>query len=347
MPAKLRLYDCRLSRLPGGVGLCQADIPGIANYVNSAQRRLLMCKEAGDEGWIGCFAEVAFTVSRATPYLTLNRHIARLELANVCNNPVEVNSQFLEYLQYGNGRLPKTCARSGPCLTAAFTRNNVPTFVDLTNPPQIIRVYLTDSADVGKRVLIQGTDNNGKVIRSIDTYNPVQGIFVNLQDPFADLPTQMNSITGIQKDTTIGEVQFFQVDPTTGDQVLLLTMEPSEEVASYRRYYFHDLPRNCCQDNSSNVTATGIVKLELVPVRVDTDYCLIQNLEAIIEECASVRYSELDSQGSKQLSRERHNAAIGFLNGELNHYLGKDKPAVSFKPFGSADLCKQAIGRLF
>lgn len=329
------------------VGLCQADIPGIANYVNSAQRRVLMCKEAGDEGWWGCFAEVAFTVSRTTPYLTLDRHIARLELANVCQFPVEVNSQFVEYLQFGNGRLPKTCATSGPCLTAAYTRNNVPTFVDLTTPPQIIRVYLTDAADVNKRVLIQGTDNNDKVIRSIDTYNPTQGIFLNLQDPSADLPTQMNSITGIQKDITIGEVEFFQVDPTTGDEVLLLTMEPSEEVASYRRYYFNDLPRNCCPANSTSVSVTGIVKLELVPVRVDTDYCLIQNLEALIEECASIRYSELDSQGSKQISRERHNAAIGLLQGEITHYLGKDKPAVSFYPFGSAHLSKIAVGRLF
>ena len=97
---RLRLIDCRLSRLPSVVGLCQADIPGIAQFVNSAQRRLLMCKEAGDEGWWGTFAEISFLANRHHPYITLPREIARIEAMSVCDRPVPVNNQFFEYLEF-------------------------------------------------------------------------------------------------------------------------------------------------------------------------------------------------------------------------------------------------------
>ncbi len=349
MPHKLRLYDLRIGRLPQVIGVCQSDIPTLAKYVNSAERRLVMCKEAGDEGWIGSWAEMAFTVSQTQPYLTTPREVARLEMATICDNPIQIQNQFFEYLDFGNGRLPKRFHRLSPCIPVVYTRNTVPTFTDLSNAPQIIRVYITDSADEGKRILLQGTDANGKVIRTIDTYNPTNGIFVDLVSPSADAPVQFNTITGIQKDVTVGNVEVHQIDPTTGADVLLLTMEPSEETASYRRYYFDALPKNCCptQLTTNSITVTAIVKLDLIPVMVDTDYTLLQNEEAIIEECASIRYGEMDSEESKRLSRERHNAAIGMLNGELTHFLGKDKPAISFKPFGSADLRKVAVGNLF
>lgn len=343
---RLRLYDCRISRLPTVIGLCQADIPQIANYVNSAQRRLLLAKEAGDEGWWGTWAEMAFTLNVATPYLTTPRSVARLEVVNVSDRPVPVQNQFYEYLDFGNGRLPKTVKTCEIQLTAAYSRNNVPTFVDLSNVPQIIRIVALDPSDVGKRVLLQGTDSNSKVVRSVDTYNPTNGVFVSIEAPFADAPTTFNTISGIQKDVTIGEIEIHQVDPTTGNDVLILTMEPSEQTASYRRYYFDSLPSGCCPASTTTLTVTAIAKLDFIPVIVDTDYCLIQNLEAIIEECQSIRLSEMDSTDAKTQSRERHQMAISLLNGELNHFVGIQKPAISFFPFGSAHLSKIQVGRL-
>ena len=105
---RLRLYDCRNSRLPGLLGLCTADTFQIAGYVNTAQRRLLMCREAGDEGWWGTWAEVAFNVvSRNAPYITLPREIARIEKVDICKRPVPILNQFYEYLDFGNGRMPQ------------------------------------------------------------------------------------------------------------------------------------------------------------------------------------------------------------------------------------------------
>lgn len=347
---RLRLYDLRVTTdLPKTIGVCQSDLPTITQYVNMAQRRLLMCKEAGDEGWWGTWAEMAFRVSRTAPYLTLPRSVARLQMTTLCTNPIKLENQFYEYLQYGNGRLPKNYRACEPSVTTGYQRNNVPTFVDLSNTPQMLRLRMANDDDAGKRVLLQGTDSNDEVIYTLDTSQPHTGVFVSLAAPFADAPTNFNSITGVQKDTTLGNVMLYQVDPTSGAEVLLLTMEPSEEVASYRRYYFDALPTSCCPPSStpSNLNLTAIAKLELIPVRTDTDYCLIQNPDAILEECASIRYSRMDSMEGKQLAMERHRAAIGYLNGELCHYMGKDTPAVSFKPFGSASLDKVAVGNLF
>lgn len=349
---RLRLYDCRISRLPGLIGACVGDFQTVANYVNSAQRRLLQCKEGGDDGWWGTWAEIAFNVSRCEPYITLPREIARLEWINVCDRPVLIQNQFYEYLDFGNGRMPKINRRCGGCATLeSYTRNNAVTFTDLTNGPQYITAYITDERDIAKRSIIGGLDSAGNIVTSTLVLQQVQGETLTFNMPSVRSVTLWNQITAIQKDQTFGIVRYYQTDPDTGEETLLLTMQPSETTASYRRYYFHQLPNGCCLNpaatDNSQVQVTAIAKLDLIPVQADSDFCLIQSLEAIIEECQSIRYSEMDSPEAKQLSRERHATAIGFLNGELNHYLGKNNPAVGLKPFGSAALRRQLIGRLW
>jgi len=146
---------------------------------------------------------------------------------------------------------------------------------------------------------------------------------------------------------TIGPVSYYEVDPVTAEQSLLLTMEPSETVASYRRYYFSGVPNNCCSGTTEgDVQVTAMVKLDLVPCKAQTDYLLVQNLEALIAECQSIRFSEMDSPGAMVKAEERHRAAIRLINGELAHFEGTHRPAIEFAPFGSAHLNRQRIGSL-
>lgn len=347
---KLRLYDLRVSDLPQALGLCAADLGRVAAAVNSAQRRLIFAKEAGDEGWFGTFAEIAFNVCNAGPYITLPREIARLEAVNVIDHPVSIVNQFAEYLQFGNGRMPKlhrSCVCGGAC--DVRSRNNAVTFTDLTNAPQQIVIFSTNASDNGKRVLIQGLDAAGNVIYTRDGGNQTVGLFVTLAAPFAvaylpgsPTPMQFAAITGIQKDVTQSPIQIFQQDPVDGTQVLLHTMEPGEQTAWYRRYYFNQLPR----PHPGPIQVSAIAKLELIPVAVDTDYCLIQNPEAITHEAQAIRYSRMDNAEAKQMAQAHHIQAIRLLNGELSHYYGVDEPSVSFKPFGSATLERQRIGMI-
>lgn len=348
---RLRGYDLRISRLPGLLGLCANDIPAVFDVVNTAQSNLLYAKEAGDESWWGTWAEIGFNVTRATPYITLPREVARIEAINICTHPIPVFNQFAEYLQFGNGRMPKNRNSCPGSVEGAYSRNNVPTFVDLTSPPQFITIFVSSAQDVGKRILIQGLDQNNNTIYSQDTFQRVTGIYVGMDVPFAQTPMPFNRIVGIQKDVTAGAVHIFQTDPTTGAQILLLTMEPTETTASYRRYYLDNLPNGCCPgpNNVENgiVQVTAIAKLEPIPVVADTDYLVIQNKEAMIAECQSVRYSEFDDTENMAKQVFHHRRAIGMLNGELAHYLGKDDPAVGFYPFGSAKLENQRVGLVF
>lgn len=370
---RLRLYDLRVSRLPMLLGLCAGDTVELAQYVNSAQRRLLQCKETMDEGWWGTWAEMVFNMQQSNPYITMPREVARMEVATICNRPVAVQNQFYDYLQFGNGRLPQLYLNTITNTSGQFTtipsvcycnddvrsRNSYPTFTDLSNAPQNIVVYPGSASDVGKRVLLQGLDPSGNVIYSMDNLNRVIGQFVTLQSPFVTAPTPMSRITGIQKDITVAPVQIFQQDPTTAAQIQLSIMQPSEQTAWYRRYYFNNLPLNCCANDpgpnicnptgsaaGNVVTITAIVKLDLIPVQADTDYCLIQNQEAIMEECQAIRYQSMDLPNAKAMALQHHKNAVQFLNGELAHYLGIDEPAVNFKPFGGAHLARQRIGGL-
>lgn len=348
---RLRFYDLRtFPRFPSLLGFCSNDSPRLAAYVNSAQRRLVLASESGDEGWWGSWAEVAFNIVQNNPIMTFGPDVARVIAFNVCNNPVPIENQFYEYMQFGNGRAPSLIQKCPGNLTW-FTRNNSPTQRQMTNAPQFIKAVATNAADVDqtspKRVLLQGNDNNNLPIYSTDGSAQVLGNFLTLQSPFVQSPTPMMSITGIQKDYTTGPVRFFQVDPTTADEVLLLEMQPWETTAWYRTYQINPTPAFCCNaPGVTSVQCTAIVKLELMPVVADTDYLLIQNLEALIEECCAVRYSEMDTTSSKQLEAQKHKAAIRLLNGELTHYLGTQQPAIQFKPFGSASLRKQHIGSM-
>jgi len=355
---RLRLYDCRVSNLPAAVGLCQSDIAGIAQIVNSAQRRLLYCKEAGEESWFGTWAETVFTTTISNPFVTFDNSVARLEYVDVCDWPVTVNNQFMEYVRFGNGRMPKLFRQqhTGCFQPQVYSRNNTPTIQDLSPAPQFVTVFATDQTDFGKRVLIQGLDNTGAPVLTQDGFQRAQGQFLVLATPFVQTPQSFNTITGIQKDITNGPVKIFQTDPNTGAQVLLANMQPMEQTAWYRRYFFNPLPFNCCNSVAfpnlcppnaplpQNITVTAIVKLEFVPVMFDTDYCLIQNIEALTEEAMAVRYSTMDSQDSKALALIKHKEAVRFLNGEINHYYGTDHPAIEISVFGDARLERQMIG---
>jgi len=346
MAQRLRLYDLRLSRFPRVLGFCQDDVTRIAEYANSIQETLLYDKAAGEESWQGTWAEIWFNLSRDQPYITLPREIARLEAVNVCDNPIGLKNQFFEYLEFGNGRMSKN--RSDCCRELqAYARNNAVTFTDLSNAPQQIRIYATSDQDIGKRVLVSGYDSNNVQVNSQDVRVIVNGVFLTLTSPFVTSAISFNKITGIQKDVTVGQIEVYQVDPTSGAEVLLLTMEPSEETASYRRYYFDNLPCSCCPvpgATAGTVQISAIAKLEPIAVSVDTDYLLLQSKEAFIEEAMSLRLSEADTPNSQQLAYAHHLKAIRLLIGQVSHYQGIQTPSVGFFPFGSAHLDKVRIG---
>jgi hypothetical protein len=89
-----------------------------------------------------------------------------------------------------------------------------------------------------------------------------------------------------------------------------------------------------------------MAKLEFIPATRDTDFLIIGNIPALIEECKSIRYSDMDTTAAPALAQAAHLRAIKLLNQELTHYLGQLNPAVNLAPFGTATLGRQMIGSL-
>lgn len=329
-----------MSRIPEAIGVCAGDNLTIVPTVNEAQQRLLMDASQPDEGWWGTWGVVLFNLDSTNMSFTAQRDVARVTALDVCKKPVVLRNQFSEYLEFGNGLRPVSCQPCPVCeeLTA-FDRGVVVSFKDLTPPNKKLRVFFTDETDLGKRVLLSGKDAFGNIIYSQDGFNRAVGEFVTLASPFADTVNQFTVWNGVQKDITNGQVQIFQVDTVTGEQELLLTMEPNETVGCYRRYFVNGLPNACC--GSPTIQVSALVKLEFIPVVADTDYLLIGNLAALKEECQAIRYEEMDTPTAKQNAARHHAMALRLLFGELDHYVGKERVSIAVPLWGSDRLQRQ------
>lgn len=370
---RLRFIDIVSGGLPEAVGLCQNDLPRLADYVNRSQERLLLDAAAGEEGWWGGHAEITFAVSRRSPFLTAPRGVARLLALDACSRPIPLRNQLYEYLQFGDGRLPNgdRWVRSRRWGTVqGYGRNNACVFQDITNPPQKIQVFPVNPLDAKPspntgaipRIFIQGYDQNGNIVTSQDNGVTVQGEFIQLAAPYAMSVNSYSFLTGIQKDFTQGEVQVWQSDPIWGVAELLSVIEPTETTPWYRRYEIGQLPARCCPalrpipvnpppatcgcpyEIPEYVQIQAIAKLDLIPVMALTDYCLIQSKEAIILEAQAVRFSNMDSPAAVAKAASYHADAIKILRGQKRHTEGSNTVSVNFRPFGSASLRKIGIG---
>ncbi len=341
--------DFMASRGPALLGICSTDTASCAAVVNASTERLLYAKEVGDSGFIGTWAEVRFTASQEDPFITTPFDVARIQSLDLCTYPIPLVNQFFEYLRFGWGRWPKTanCRTTGCAPLQVYDRGKFPLFSDIIPPDKKVRVYLSDAGDVGKRVLLQSLDGNDQPRYSLNGTVQVLGDFLELEAPFVDSPAIVNKVTGIQKDPTLGPVSFYEYDTISATQRLILTMQPGETTASYRRYYVGGLPRNCCSDPASTATdvqLTAICQLAYVPVAVTTDWLIIPSVEALTHEAQCGRYLGIDEEQAKKMAAFHHTQAIRLLNGQSIHDQGSLQPAVSFAPFGTARLSRVGIG---
>jgi hypothetical protein len=342
------MYDIRISGMPESVGLCDTDTGAISRIVNEAQERLINDPLTPDEGWWGSWVRMAFNLTQSNPYFITPREIARVILLDVCKQPVRIHNEFYEFLEFGRGFQPSGCCnQSGVgCQTlAAYERETVVTAFPLAATPQTIRIYAADPRDNGLVVMPQGKDANGKDVLFIDplSQQSARGERLALATPFADSLNLFSSIDGIQKNKTFGEVQIFQVDPATGAESPLVVMQPGEEVAQYRKYFVNGLPKQCCNTPGGVIQIMAQCKLDFIPVASDTDYLMIQSVPALIDECMAVRFGRMDLAGVFSTSDKKHQSALRLLFGQLDNYLGKERPAIQRHIFGSQRLQRQPV----
>lgn len=339
---RLTVAKVMASTLPQAVGLCANDLDRVCAYLNEAQQRLI--PKGGDTGWVGTWQRTVFNVARTNPYITCPPEIARLTDIDICRMPIPVQNEWYEFLEDGVGlqKPSENCRCAG--LIGAFDRGFFPSAFDLVGNMRI-RVYRTTAEDDSKRVLIAGAlDSNGNGIYTQDGINRANGFYLTLGSPFTESTYTVSAFSGLVKDITAGDVLVYGVDDND-EETFLTRMKPWETQPTYRRYYLQGLPKNCC-DDAETAQVTAMCKLEIVPVTYPSDSLIIGCLPALISECQSIRFSNMDTAGAQVMSQAKTRDAVGYLNAELTHYLGRNKPAVNVAPFGSARLSRQAIGSL-
>jgi hypothetical protein len=142
----------------------------------------------------------------------------------------------------------------------------------------------------------------------------------------------------------MGMVGVYQVTPG-GEASLLANYGPSDQYPCYRKYFINGLPRNCCGSPIPGIVQLqAMCKREFIYYTNDMDELLISNLEALTLMCQSIRYSEIETATSAQMQAKSEKDAIKLLQNELDHYLGRDRPAVAFSPFGKGDRAYSALG---
>lgn len=332
------------------VGICANNIAGSAAVVNEAQERLIMDPEVPDEGWWGGWLKMLFnlTPTNLAGYIVTPNDIARIIVLDVCQKPVRLRNGFYEYLEFGIGLQPRGCKPQvcSPSAMQAFERDTVVTLNDFASSPQILRVFPTDNADLGRRIVFQGTDQNGVTILGTDTQtqSATLGETVFIGAPFTNTLNQFSTLTGILKDPTLGPIQVFMVDPVSGASTLLTSMDPNETTAMYRRYLVNGLPCGCCNNPIPGpIQVSAQCKLDYVPVVSPQDYLRILSIPALKEEVQAIRYSRMDTPAAAANETKHHRKALSLLNGQLDHFLGKTQTAVAVSLFGSAKLRPQPI----
>lgn len=334
---RITLQNVMESRIPQVAGFCNSDTIAVASLINEAQQRLIGA--ATETGWWGGWAKVVFSITTAAPYLTLPPQFSRIVNLDLCKFPIRVQNSWYEVLVDGIGLREAGDNRcNGPI--EAYDRELVSTAVDLPPTNQLLRLYLTDIRDVGKRVLFSGAlDQNHTGIYSTDGLESVNGFYLTLQSPFITSAFIVTSFAAIAKPVTYGDLVLKSVDASTGAEIFLGRYTPSETNPAWRRYLISGVPGCCCVNGVQQTPqVTALAKYEYQPVRNLSDFLIIGNIPALKEEVMSIRMSEMDSSNGTQLAEVHHRKAIRLLSQELQHYLGSEMPAIVVKPFQTIGL---------
>lgn len=305
---KKTLGDAKRERIPEQLSLCRDDAK-VVSFINEAQQRLLQRPE---KFW-GTYARYRCNVYGKC--LTWPRHFATLELAAVNNTPVVVRNLWFEFLESGWGI--RDC---DSCDLQMLDKGNSASFEDICGTHKKIKVYCDVPETSGSRILLQGYDQSGNWIRTLDAGTWVDGEYVLLNAATPQMTANVfSAYTGAIKPLTNGTVRLYEYDTTTATQRPIAIYEWDEEVPNYRRSFIPGLTFNA---TTGYATVEVIAKLDHIPVRNDNDYLIIGNIPALKEMCLAIKHYEENAVQLGQLAEAR---AVQLMKNEARHYEGSGK----------------------
>jgi hypothetical protein len=190
-------------------------------------------------------------------------------------------------------------------------------------------------ADVGKTITLYGTDYAGNEVFQTRADGSVQrGVVLTLGGTVtpqpaiggATTPMQMFTVTSVAKDATIGAVQLFQWNGTTGIGSLMASYNAGDINPKFLYSRLHRSHVPAC-----NVHA--LVKLGFSAVSQDSDVLPLDCVDAIKSMVQSIRSRE---SGDEENGDKFERTAIRRLVAQVNNRFPIEQMVVRFNPLGDS-----------
>lgn len=337
------IKDPAQSQLSTDLGILTTDTRFL-QYVNKARETLM------NEGrWWGTYKRV--NICQTGPCWVQPGEIASIEALEFVGRNIPIKNGWWEFREDVKPPSFNSCGCSRDFLLDRGT-SPVGTQPDTASK---VKLYITNAADVGKKVLWQGLDQNGVEVRSSDGLGGyLNGELITL----VALPLGATSVseysqtTGVQKPVTVDRVVANWIDPVTSAETLAATFQWNDTAPAFRRFTLTRFPNSTFTNpvngdvcptpatcESGSFTATFIAKLAYYPCRVDTDW-LILNMYAVSDMAVSLFKAD---RSRVDEAAQYHAKAIQRLRSELRTMTG-DRTTVWVDTQGSAQLGKVTCG---
>lgn len=289
----------------------------IVDKVNEAQARLMAKGK-----YLGTIATYRFCVSTQS-CIVMPRQIETVEGWALCQSPGVMRNRWYEFSESGPGILKET----NNWFRTMEQKDDACCFDEIDTNTLTKRLYITTTVPeiAGARILLQGYNQNGQWIRTIDATTGlyVEGEYVDIVNARTTV-NYFTKLTGVQKSLTNGDITVSQQEATTlVVQKTLAQYEPDETLPSYRRYFIPGMANSSggCEGTTacSSKYVTVIAKLRHIPVRLDTDWLVIQSVGALKLMVMAI-LKENRNLFAESMAYE--NKAVQLLEDELSSYEG-------------------------
>jgi hypothetical protein len=313
---KATLGTAKASTIPDILGMCSTDAR-FTQVLNEAHKRLV------DEGkWWGTFQRYDICVG-TDGCLVWPRQVATIETFAINDVPQRIRNGWYEFLETGYG-VRSNCADS--CETQMIDRGTACVFQDMPDSTRYVQVYSEIAEAATATIIVQGYDENGNWIRTLDGAVWIDGEKLVVSTTVATSTNIFSAVTGIIKTVTNGPVHLSYY-LTPGPAIPIGYYEATETLPSYRKTLIPGLANvanyTCPEDPTSIIEKRiiqTVVKLDHIDVVADNDFLVLGNIPALKMACKAVQFE----------NQENQEKAVGYwaqardlLEKELRHYQGE------------------------
>lgn len=296
-------------------GLCEDD-DEVLQYLNRAEQLML------NQGRFWGSVKMARFCLTSGCRIVMPWNVDVVERIAVCGQPAEMVTEWFQFTQNLARVEPCAgcsrggCSSSGSCSPQAavplggggcghlmVAQQGTAVSFDTTRAGETIRTYLSNIADVGKKVIYQGYDSDGNWVRTEIDGSPQDGEQVTLVNQSVDTVTEwaVGSPTAVIKEETDYLIRVYGYNPTTTSERFLARYQPAETNPEYRVLQVPDFQwrkcgTSCCdtdEDPCNPVrTVDAMVSLAHTPLAGDNDWLIFENLQAYQSAMMAVKYWE-------------------------------------------------------